>query len=320
MQELPEFERHYHNYLARFGDRCLDELKLESATLHDDPLMLLRSVGYYAQRLQQLEPVDEPNQATAICRQAEAQVGNMLAGNVMRSVVFAWVLKQARARVRDRENLRFERTRLFGRVRRIFIELGRRFSALELLADPRDIFYLEVGEVFGFIEGRSTTTNLKGLVALRKADFEQYRAMPAPDNRFLTYGIVNQGNRFVSSLAPSSVVDSAQIQGLGCCPGRVQGPARIIMNPRDAQLNPGDILVAERTDPGWIMLFTCAAGVLVERGSQLSHSAIVAREMNIPTIVGLAGITQWVKDGDWLELDGSSGTVRRIAAQKEAAA
>jgi pyruvate,water dikinase len=174
--------------------------------------------------------------------------------------------------------------------------------------------------VFGFIEGRSTTTNLKGLVALRKADFEQYRAMPAPDNRFLTYGVVNQGNRFVGSLAPSSVVDNAQIQGLGCCPGRVQGPARIIRNPRDAQLNPGDILVAERTDPGWIMLFTCAAGVLVERGSLLSHSAIVAREMNIPTIVGLAGITQWVKDGDWLELDGSSGTVRRIAAQKETAA
>jgi len=320
MQELPGFERHYHNYLARFGDRCLDELKLESATLHDDPLMLLRSVGYYAQRLQQLELVDEPNQATAICRQAEAQVGNALAGNVMCSVVFAWVLKHARARVRDRENLRFERTRLFGRVRRIFIELGRRFSALELLADPRDIFYLEVGEVFGFIEGRSTTTNLKGLVALRKADFEQYHAMPAPDNRFLTYGIVNQGNRFVGSLAPSSVVDNVQIQGLGCCPGRVQGPARIIRNPRDAQLNPGDILVAERTDPGWIMLFTCAAGVLVERGSLLSHSAIVAREMNIPTIVGLAGITQWVKDGDWLELDGSSGTVRRIASQKEAAA
>ena len=79
-----------------------------------------------------------------------------------------------------------------------------------------------------------------------------------------------------------------------------------------SMIKPGDILVAERTDPGWILLFPSASGLLIERGSLLSHSAIVAREIGIPTIVAIEGITQWLRDGDRVEMDGSSGFVRRL--------
>jgi pyruvate,water dikinase len=108
-------------------------------------------------------------------------------------------------------------------------------------------------------------------------------------------------------------VSGDQRKGLGCCPGVVRGPVRVITDPRNATLKMGDILVAERTDPGWIMLFPSASGLLVERGSLLSHSAIVAREMGIPAIVSLTGVTRWLKDGDQVELDGSTGVVRRIS-------
>ncbi|MBA3708890.1 MAG: hypothetical protein H0W83_08745, partial [Planctomycetes bacterium] len=74
----------------------------------------------------------------------------------------------------------------------------------------------------------------------------------------------------------------------------------------------GCILVAERTDPGWIMLFPAAAGLVVERGSLLSHSAIVSRELGIPAVVAVPGATAWLKDGDLVELDGATGVVRRI--------
>ena len=70
--------------------------------------------------------------------------------------------------------------------------------------------------------------------------------------------------------------------------------------------------VAERTDPGWVMIFPSAAGLLVERGSLLSHSAIVARELGLPAIVSLAGVTQWLRDGDRVQMDGSSGVVIRL--------
>jgi len=77
-------------------------------------------------------------------------------------------------------------------------------------------------------------------------------------------------------------------------------------------LRPGEILVAERTDPGWIVLFASAAGLLVERGSLLSHSAIVSREMGIPSIVSLPGLTRRLHDGDEVELNGATGWVRRL--------
>ena len=85
-----------------------------------------------------------------------------------------------------------------------------------------------------------------------------------------------------------------------------------MLDPTTAKLTQGDILVAERTDPSWVMLFPFASGLLVERGSLLSHSAIVARELGIPTIVSIEGVTRWLRDGDCVEFDGTTGVVTRI--------
>jgi len=245
--------------------------------------------------------------------QAEARVTTALRGNGVRRVVFKWVLRQTRARVRERENLRFERTRLFGRVRRIFVALGREFHARGLLETPGDVFCLELEEVLGFCDGTTTTADLKGLVSLRRAEFARYAQMEAPADRFETRGPVHQGNRFrpAASAKPEAAADG-DLHGIGCCPGVVRGPVRVVTDPRNAVVKPGEILVAERTDPGWIMLFASAAGLLVERGSLLSHAAIVSREMGIPSIVAIAGITQQLKDGEWVEMNGSTGVVKKI--------
>jgi pyruvate,water dikinase len=326
----PAFRVLYEEYLERFGDRCLEELKLESPTLFDDPLTLIRSVGHLARRRAEGGARKEDQNVcptgmgeAAIRDAAQSRIRSALCWRPLRRLVFAWVLRNARARVRDRENLRFERTRLFGRVRLIVVELGRKFHALDLIDNPRDIFYLEVEECLGHVTGTGTTTDLRGLVALRKAEFERYRKMPAPADRFETRGPIHEGNTFhAKQAAAPAAPDGDRLQGLGCCPGVVRGPARVITDPRHATLNTGDILVAERTDPGWIMLFPSAAGLLVERGSLLSHSAIVSREMGIPSVVALTGVTRWLRDGDLVELNGSTGVVVRLsvaAAGKESA-
>jgi len=87
----------------------------------------------------------------------------------------------------------------------------------------------------------------------------------------------------------------------------------VITDPRGATLAPGEILVAERTDPGWILLFPSASAVVVERGSVLSHSAIVSRELGLPAVVSLPGLTAWLKDGDTIRVDGTTGIVRRLS-------
>ena len=98
------------------------------------------------------------------------------------------MLKHARRRVRDRENLRLERTRLFARVRQIFLELGRRLHARGVLDAPRDVLYLEVDEVLAFVDGRSTCTDLRSLAALRRREFRGYEEGPVLPNRFETRG------------------------------------------------------------------------------------------------------------------------------------
>jgi pyruvate,water dikinase len=316
LAELPrhhDFRARYLAYLRRFGDRCVNELKLESPTLHEDPLPLLRAVGSLADR----QPGAEPSKSTPVPDQltagdeAKERIDSWMARGPVRRLLFSWILKNARARVRDRENLRFERTRVFGRVRMVFVELGRRLHGLDLLEAPRDIFFLEVQEILNFVEGTSTCTDLKGLVRLRRGEFESHSHMEAPGERFETRGIVYQGNTFRSARKTAAPTGD-QRNGLACCPGTVFGRVRLVQDPGRAELTKGDILVAERTDPGWVMIFPGAAGLLVERGSLLSHSAIVAREMGIPAVVSIEGLTSWLHDGDWVEMDGAKGVVRKI--------
>lgn len=314
MKAAPELFAAYLAYLDDFGDRCLDELKLESLTLHDDPLPLLRSIGQLASGIKAGDAhTTHGGTERALRNQAEQRVRQGLAGSPLSRWIYSWVLKNARHRVRDRENLRFERTRVFGRVRRIFLELGRRLAAVDRLADPSDVFYLELEEILSFIEGTASCTNLKGLVALRRAERKEFTRSEPPANRFETRGAVYQGNSF-RGLRAAPVLDGDRRQGIGCCSSKVHGRVCVVRDPSHADPPAGSILVAERTDPGWVLLFPFAAGVLVERGSLLSHSAILAREMGVPTVVSIEGLTSWLNDGDWVEFDGATGLVVRVPA------
>lgn len=313
IRRIPALAERYDEYLARFGDRCLDELKLETETLDDDPTLLLASIG----RATASPPASSAGERADFRTDAERRAFDALRGHPVRRWIFRRVLRQARGRVRDRENLRFERTRVFGRVRRIFLELGRRFAALGLLDQPRDVFYLEVNEALGMVEGTASSVNLRALVEARRAEFAEYASTGAPPDRFETRGMVHQGRQWETeqTLAPAAPdIDAGeQRAGTGCYPGLVRGTVRVVRDSRAAELRPGEILVAERTDPGWVMLFPAASGLLVERGSLLSHSAIVARELGIPAVVSIAGLTRWLTTGDVVEMDGRAGTVRRIA-------
>jgi len=313
-REIPSFIRQYQSYLRTFGERCADELKLETTTLEDDPLPLLRAIGGLARRGRSGNHA-APEQSSRA--RAEQQVKRVLTRHPVRRMIFNWVLANARARVRDRENLRFIRTRLFGRVRRTFVELGLRLHESGYLNDPRDVFYLQVEEILAFVDGRAVTTDLESLVALRRMEFDAHAKGVPPDPRFETRGVVYEGNSFRAHRSPevtSVAAPGSERKGLGCCPGVRRGPVRVVRDPATAVLEVDSILVAERTDPGWIVIFPAASGLIVERGSLLSHSAIVARELGIPAIVSVDGVTSWLRDGDWVEMDGSTGIVRKLAA------
>lgn len=305
---LPDLADAYHAYLAKFGNRCLQELKLESPTLVDDPTSLLRAIGQMARRTPSVAPAVRP---------ASTAASQALAALYPRQPLRRWLAQQviiwAKGRVRDRENLRFERTRVFGYARQLFLAMGQRLCEAGLLDQPRQIFLLEIEEVLRVVEGTTTTYDLRGLVALRQAEQARFATLPPLPNRVQTAGLTVTALPMACHRAqtPTTAALNTHRQGIGCCAGVVHAPVRVVTDPRQTTVRPGEILVARFTDPGWITLFANAAGLLVERGSLLSHSAIVARELGIPAIVAIDGLLEWLTTGDVVEMNGATGLVER---------
>ncbi|MFW5740646.1 MAG: PEP/pyruvate-binding domain-containing protein, partial [Myxococcota bacterium] len=285
----PAIHDAFQEFLDRYGFRCVNELKLEEPDLHDDPSFAVQAVASYVRmKTYSIETMEKREHA--IRQQAETRVRERLAGP--KRWAYFWVLRRARKGVRHRENLRFARTKIFGIVRHIFRDMGERFVALGILREPHDIFYLTVDEIFGFIEGRPSSLAFLELVKARKQEFAAYRRGPALPDRFLTYGAVGAALPYAQVLNATDLLrgkhesdDPSVLKGIPCCPGVVEGTVRVVHDMKDAEGLDGEILVTERTDPGWVPLYPSCAALLIERGSLLSHSAVVARELGLPAVV-----------------------------------
>ena len=307
-----EFQAEFDRYLDLYGFRCMDELKLEEYSLRDCPHLVY-------QVLQNYLALDDPAaldvsamqaREQEVRRNAEARVGQSLR-RWHRRLIFNAVLKRARLGVKNRENMRFSRTRIYGLLRELLRALGRRLAEEGILDESQDVFYLTIDEVWDFVKGTAVTTNLRELAQLRKAEFDGYRSSdcPVPDDRFETFGMACHRNRFARRKKPVAATEDGVLRGVGCSPGVISGEVIVISDPRDDVRLRGEILVAERTDPGWVPLYPAVSGLLIERGSVLSHSAVVAREMGIPTIVGITGLTAALESGRHVTMDGAAGTV-----------
>ena len=297
-------------YLERFGERCVGELKLETISYAQAPHRFVELLQTYLEQGVHEQPL-RTGRADEIRRAAEAALLEALRGKPLQRRWMRFVLRRTRDVVSNRENLRYERTRGFGMVRRLFTALGERLHAAGHLADPADVFYLELPE----IEALATqpVPALQALVAERRATFEEYRQQPPPRERFFTYG-TDFSDQYVYSDEKMEGAE-ADLQGIGCCPGIVTGRVRVITDPRSTASLDGDILVTTSTDPGWVTLFPTAAAIVVARGSLLSHSAIVAREMGIPCIVGVTGLLRTLRTGDRIRLDGATGHITLLDSE-----
>ncbi len=163
----PDLERELQSYhLAPFGDRCMEELKLESMTLHDDPTPSLRAVGYYACCLDEHTAREKERTDTKVREQAELHVRRALGrptGCGVWSFCSGAAFDSVSGGVQARENLRALSAHVSSVApRQILPEIGMRFAAIDCVDSPRDIVHLELDEALGFVEGRVTTTDLKG--------------------------------------------------------------------------------------------------------------------------------------------------------------
>lgn len=313
---LAPFRAALARHLERFGDRTLHELKLETPPASEDPEFLVAMLRNYLRGGRDLATMGARERELRAA--AEAAVAGQLAQHPLRRWIFGRVLAFVRRTVRHRENLRLARTRAFGMVKRIFRALGRRLAEAGRLGAAEDVFWLTVEEVAGEVRGGGVTRDLWALVELRKKDYAEL-ARREPPGRVVTYGLPYAGG--VSSPASASARarqspsgEAEELRGIGCVGGVARGRAKVILDPKqDLRVN-GEILVAPMTDPGWVFLMVAAAGLVVERGSPLSHTAIIGRELGIPTVVAVKDATRRIRDGEMIEIDGRSGVVRRLAS------
>jgi pyruvate,water dikinase len=203
--------------------------------------------------------------------------------------------------------MRLVRSQVFGIVRAIVCALGRHLERQGIIDSADDVFYLEISELLN-LPSYDSLGYWNQVVALRKSRTQEMTE-EAP-RRLVQYG-----------LRPALVVledevqssDATRLKGLGASVGKVRGVARVISEPEEETMAGYDILVAKRTDPGWIIHFAMCKGIVTTHGSLLSHTAIVAREMQIPAVVSVPGATNSIATGDLIEIDGSSGVVTILA-------
>jgi pyruvate,water dikinase len=186
--------------------------------------------------------------------------------------------------------------------------LGSRLAREGVLAHPDDIFYLTLDEVMA----ARPPSDARDLVATRRERRSQYERMTLPDKWRGTPTpipiVPPAADGSAAALRPGDVV-----RGSGVSRGVVEGQVRVVTDPSFAEVGPDEILVAPVTDPSWSSIMFISSGLVVDIGGALSHAAVVARELDIPCVVGTQNGTQVLRNGDRVLVDGEAGTVKLLA-------
>lgn len=261
-------------YLAAYGDRIYGELKLETKTYRTHPELLRQQVlsGKY----------------TPVRESAGKRSLNPFVGAAKRGIA-------------NRERSRLNRSRLFGLARGIARKTGELLAQNGQLDAPEDVFYLYLNEI-------DSSTDRRALVRQRKARWARYEAAPHPRRLVFAGGLVE--DRRTTCGGPLET--AAVLHGTGTSPGEVTAEA-VVLDKADASAQVcGKIIVTRSTDPGWVFLLEQCAGIIAERGSLLSHTAIISRELKKPAVVNVKDAAAIIHTGDLLHVDAGAGTVKLL--------
>ena len=164
-----------------------------------------------------------------------------------------------------------------------------------------DLYYSEVNQA-----EKDETLDIRNLAKTNHAYNAQFNTKLDPPV------LIDSRGRILT--LPIDTTNENQLVGTPVSPGTVKGPVKVLSRPDEKPILPGDILVTKATDPGWTMLFLNAAGVLLESGGTLQHGASVARESGKPCIVGINKVTKILRDGQVVEMNGSTGKITILSS------
>ncbi|MBP1044428.1 phosphoenolpyruvate synthase [Vagococcus sp. BWB3-3] len=285
-------------YLTQFGDRSLEELKLETETFRSKPLNLFKELQHY---------LKEPELLNALTSKEATAHQTILPERVKGNRHLTQLSRKAMLGIKHRESSRLNRSRLYGMVRSLFTQVGQNLQTQDVIEAVDDVFYLTITELKLIETWQSGEAKVR--ITERKKDYRQFSQLPTYSR--LIYE-ATEFDKHVVSIDSGKIIDtSKELVGVPCSPGIVEGQVVIIEDPKTMANTQGKILVTKMTDPGWVFLLARAKGIITEKGSLLSHTAIISRELQIPAVVGVKDVTQLLENDEWVTLNALTGKITR---------
>jgi len=291
-------------FLQEYGHQSVCELDLGVPRWSEDPSYVFALLTGYLQMEERAHAPDLQLQRTA--REAEAMIVTLAQRARHKHWLRGWLvhlcLKRAHALSGFREMTRFVIGLRLAQARALLWPVGTALVQAGRLNKAADIFFLTLPEAYSALTG----ADLRECVSERQATFARELGRHHVPLVLLSDGTEPTGQREIKK---STALSEGTLQGTPASAGRVTALARVILDPHDANLMPGEILVAPSTDPGWTPLFLQASGLVMEVGGAMAHGAIVAREYGLPAVVAVAGATRRIATGSCITVDGTAGTV-----------
>ena len=290
-------------YLRDFG-RQVFNLDFAEPALAEDPLPLAESLKAL---------VRDPGQDLATRQKEVARSRRRAFAAALRffkgrqRLEFLRAYWTARVNYPAREEALFYMGLAWSTFRPLARELGRRLVAVGTFDRPDDVFYVTSEDLARAIEAKA---NGRPILELSETAAEQRRLRALRFRMGQPAAIPPVKHKGPLSTVVSNAEGDDVLRGFAVSPGTVTGTASVVMTPNDfGKMKPGSILVCPLTTPAWTQLFPHAIGLATDIGSILAHGSIVAREYGIPAVLGIGDVTQRVKSGQRIAVDGNRGTV-----------
>jgi rifampicin phosphotransferase len=296
-------------FLSRYGHRAVAEIDLGMPRWSEDPAHLLGVIANYLRLENDALAPDAVFRRGAAEAEAlvETLVGRARRRGRLRARLVRFALDRARRLSGLREIPKYNMVVALAAARREVAAAGAELARLGRIGSADDVFFLDLAEARSGLQGG----DLRPVIAERRRTYEAELR-----RRHIPRVILSDGTEPEAETLPAPGPDGALV-GTAASAGAVTGTARVILDPVGARLEPGEILVAPSTDPGWTPLFLTAGGLVMEMGGANSHGAVVAREYGIPAVVGVPGATRAIGTGQRIRVDGTAGRVILDVAEPE---
>ncbi len=290
------------DFLSRYGSRGPSEIDIAKPRWYEEPLPVLRVLAEYLNGEGGRHRAHY--QSLVKGREASIRILRLKAGNGLLGKARMHVINRLYHVMSEtggmREHHKFMVIRLLGVIKEILKSNANQLVAAKKLEQPDDIWYLTWSELFAIFDDHSA--NWSQTVRQRQSEYVRFQKFPPP------MIISSDGEGPVVHYQDDEAPEGALL-GNPVSPGVVEGKVHIIRDPQRETLAPGEILVAEFSDPGWTPLFINASGLILEVGGALTHGAVVAREYGIPAIVGVRDATKTLQTGQRVRVDGNHGVI-----------